>query len=216
MATFRLLKTSSVLACSLALSACAGGVGSFVAGSGGGDSSSEFAQDDTFFEDTAPGLLAAGGNALLPGSRARIASTASPAQAALLGVSPVSAPLASANLSLTANLTGPLLGLNGQRTGLLGLNTTVGLLGVGAQTNVALGGSVSPDTAATRLLISLTSVVNTPAPPSSGGSTSPPAQAPLLPVTVPGVTPLSSLLSRLPTSPVTTPVTGALGGLLGR
>jgi hypothetical protein len=91
----------------LSLGACATGQGSFVAGSeGGGGDEQAFVEDQTF-EENAPGLLAASGNALLPGGRTLVASNAT--SAAPLSTSPLTANVdASANLlngaAVSANL----------------------------------------------------------------------------------------------------------------
>ena len=197
----------------LLLSACATGQGSFVAGSGGGGSDSFFADesssDDSSFDTAAPTLLAAGGNVLLPGSRAPIASTAG---ANLLGVNAatgLTAPLTTVNV--TAQLSGPLLGLSGPRTALLGLSANPALLGSSLNISTNLGGTITPNTAATQLLINVNAVATTPVTGPIGLPTSPtlpPLTPPTLTSGVPGSTPLSTLLALLPKP-------GGQGGLLG-
>jgi hypothetical protein len=140
----------------LSVSACATGQGSFVAGSGGGGGDEQAFAEDQTFEETAPGLLAASGNALLPGGRSFAASSpatavATPSGSAppLLSTGPVAANVdasvsllngaaVSANLATSLasvrtnlNLGGPLLALNGSQAALLGSGVT-GPTGLGS------------------------------------------------------------------------------------
>jgi len=192
----------------LLLSACATGQGSFVAGSGGGGDNSFFAEetfsDDAGFDSAAPTLLAAGGNVLLPGSRASIAS--GPGLLGANGSTSLTAPLTTANL--TAQLGGPLLGLGGSRTALLGVSVSPALLGSSANLSTSLGGSFTPNTAATQLLININAVATTPVTGPIGTPSLPPLTPPTMTSGVPGSTPLSVLLSLLPKPGV---VPGPLG-----
>jgi hypothetical protein len=189
---------AATLLVGLLLSACATGQGSFVAGSGGGDGGGFFAEesftDDTSFDSAAPTLLAAGGNALLP-----IAS--SPVSGAnLLGVNAttglITTPLGAAGLS--TQLGGPLLSLSGPRTALLGVSANPALVGSNLNLAVNLGGTVTPNTAATQLLINVNAVAATPVTPPIGTPSLPPLIPPTLTSGVPGATPLSVLVSLLP------------------
>ncbi|MBO9547157.1 hypothetical protein [Caulobacter sp.] len=228
----RVLLTASFAAL-LGLTACATGQGSFVAGSGGSSSDGEaFAFDesgDTSFEQNAPGLLAASGNALLPGGRnlapPRL-NAATTNAAPLLSTGPVNADL-NANVSLlngsnasvglnsalgsvnvNAALGGPLLALNGSNAALLGINAIgPNVMGVTPNLTASLGGAINPATAATQTLISATvGATQQPSQPTTG-------QPPLLPpvLGVPGATPLQTLLPLL-----TTPKPPVLPGLLGQ
>jgi hypothetical protein len=213
----------------LCLTACATGQGSFVAGSGGSSDGGEaFAEDDgaqgdVAFDRDAPGLLAASGNALLPGGRNLAPPTLSGGTSSvsrpLLSTGPVSADVnvtasllngaaASAGLntglaSVNVNtaLGGPLLALNGSRAALLGVSAVgPNVLGVTPNLSAGLGGAINPATAATQSLINASIGATTPngpvTAPIGGGS-------PLLPpvIGVPGTTPLQNLLSLLPTAP---------------
>jgi hypothetical protein len=192
----------------LSLAACATGQGSFVAGSGGGGDEQALTEEQTF-EETAPGLLAASGNALLPGGRILAApsantaiSTASSIAPPLLTTGPVAANVdASVNLlngaAVSANLTtslasvrtnvslgGPLLALNGSQAALLGLGVTgPTVLGTTPNLTATLGAAVNPATAATQTLISATvGATQTPVtPPITSPGTGTPSLPPILP-----------------------------------
>jgi hypothetical protein len=220
----------------LSVSACATGQGSFVAGSGGGGGDEQAFAEDQTFEETAPGLLAASGNALLPGGRSFAASSpatavATPSGSAppLLSTGPVAANVdasvsllngaaVSANLATSLasvrtnlNLGGPLLALNGSQAALLGIGVTgPTVLGTTPNLTANLGAAVNPATAATQTLISATvGATQTPISTPLPGTGTPPLLPPIL--GVPGTTPLQTLLPLLrPTS--TPPV---LPGLLG-
>jgi hypothetical protein len=203
--------TAGALA-SLLVAACATGQGSFVAGSGGGGESAvaedSFSAEDGYFDTAAPGLLAAGGNVLLPGGRTPLAvQSGASVNAGLLGVNASAglvAPLTTANLS--ASLRGPLLSLGGPRTALLGLSANPALLGSSLNIAASVGGTVTPNTAATQMLINLSAVATTPVTPPIGTPSLPPLLPPALTGGVPGSIPLSALLPR-PATPG--------GGLLG-
>jgi hypothetical protein len=192
---------------SLLLGACATGQGSFVAGSGGdGGGDSAFAEeafndDGGAFDSAAPSLLAAGGPALLPGSRAPLATPSTGVGGAtLLGVNAstglISTPLGTASLS--TQLSGPLLSLGGPRTALLGVSANPALLGSNLNLAANLGGAVTPNTAATQLLINVNAVATTPVTPPIGTPSLPPLTPPTLTSGVPGSTPLGVLVSLLP------------------
>jgi hypothetical protein len=197
------------------LGGCATGQGSFIAGSGG--PSETFQEDDGgYFEENAPGLLAASGNALLPGGRQRAGAGPVSADlnvsAGLLSGASMSLGVAAGatSVNVTTALGGPLLALNGSRTALLGVNAVgPGVLGVTPNLSLGVAGAINPATAATQTLVSATVGVATP----GGPVTVPVGGGPLTPPTlgVPGTTPLQVLLPLLPTAPP-----AVLPGLLGQ
>jgi len=234
-------------ACALAalsVSACATGQGSFVAGSGGsvGDVSSEATfVEDAPLDEAAPGLLAASGNALLPGVRTispaagAAGSTASSNGASLLstGLStgPISAKVdAGINLlngapsaNLATGLTTSLASVNGGANlggPLLALNgSRSALLGVGVAGPTVLGATPSLTANVGGALTPATAATQTliSATASITQEASNPSRPPLLPpvLGVPGTTPLQTLLPLL-TTPSPTPKPPGLPGLLGQ
>lgn len=227
----------------LSLSACATGQGSFVAGSGGGGGDGAFEEafmEDAPLDEAAPGLLAASGNALLPGARSLssgsggVGAPTAVNRPNLLSTGPIAANIdASVNLlngapsanlttglnsslasaNINANLGGPLLALNGSRSALLGLGVTgPTVLGATPSLALSLGGTINPATAATQTLINASvGVTQQPAAPGQPTTGKPPLLPPAL--GVPGLTPLQTLLPLLTAPSPTTPV---LPGLLGR
>jgi hypothetical protein len=194
----------------VALCGCATGQGSFIAGAGGNPNfATDIVEGDgSSFSDVAPGLLAAGGNALLPGSRTA-------ASAALLGSQPA-ANLSTASLTTSGLLGGPLLGLNGRQNLLLSLPVGANVLGRSGGGAVTVVAGMSPGTASTSLLVSLTAIdpvnavqVGVTTPVLGGGATTAPVTPP---VTVPPVTtPITGPVTLPPISPPTLAVSGVPG-----
>jgi hypothetical protein len=89
---------------------------------------------------------------------------------------------------------------------LLGLSANPALLGSSLNIAASVGGTVTPNTAATQMLINLSAVATTPVTPPIGTPSLPPLLPPALTGGVPGSIPLSALLPR-PATPG--------GGLLG-
>lgn len=197
----------------LALSACATGGGSLIAGSGGQGASDALAEDIAF-ETAAPDIVAASGTALLPGSRSAASAPllGQPGNQgiAAAGLRDANSPLLTGSLTTSGLIRGPLLGLNsGGRSLLLGVSADANVLGrVGAGVSVTptvATTTVSPTTAATGLLVSLGGQIRTTLPPTAGASPTSPMTPPTL--GVPGATPLAALTPLL---------TAIRGGLLGR
>lgn len=135
-------------------------------------------------EVSSPNLIVAGGNALLPGSRfdrgADLLAVSSPT---------VSAPLATPGVSLLGSHR--LLGLGGGPVGLLSVH------GGASAGGGALGAGLSVAGAATALQVELTnSSLAVGAAPVGGGASLPPP----IPIafTVPGATPVTTLIHSLP------------------
>lgn len=178
------------LGAAFCLAGCASGQGSFLAGSGGQSAVASSDAELLGFENAAPNLLAASGNALLPGSRSPAAATLldqpqlgrgaglnAAVTAPGLGVGASLASPATASLALSGS---PLMGLGG-----------AGLLGASAGTRLGVmpGASVSTGLGATTQGVapSLISGLGGGAPATTGPTVS----------RVPGAQPLQTLLTGL-------------------
>ena len=187
-----LMRTIVAASCSLILIAgCVAGGNSACAGDGDVGVARETG-DATAFDQAGPDVLIAGGNALLPGSRG-------PAASALLGQAGAvtGSPLAPGALAEVSHLAGPLLSLNGAPAALLGGTTRVavgapgGVFGSAASPGASI--AVTAQNAASSLEATVTVSVN--------GTTviTPPLKPPAAVASVPGTTPLTTLVSQLST-----------------
>lgn len=189
-------------ATSLWLVGCASGQYSFVAGR---DQTVDNQAPLSTTDMAPPGVLAIGGNALLPGSRASLAGAPLVVADALPPMPGPGVELATAAPSLLGQ---PLVNLQGARPALLGAVTPVVTDTIAPVTSLG----VPVVTASTTLLTGLTTatvgvVAPAPSPAPPAPSPAPPTTPPLIPPLlspVPGLTPLPVLIDRL------------TGGLLGR
>jgi hypothetical protein len=237
-------RTAACALAALSLSACATGQGSFVAGSGGsGDGGVQEFAEDAPLDEAAPGLLAASGNALLPGVRNTSPAALAAGAPALLGGGPVAglstgpvaanvdasvnllgggAPAANLNAGLAtslaaanvnAKLGGPLLALNGSPSALLNLGVA-GPTVLGATPNLTVNVGGALNPATAATQTLISATVGVTQQPTTTPSQPSTGQPPLLPPVL-GVPGTTPLQTLLPllTAPSTTPKPPVLPGL---